>query len=76
MLPEVKKANTVGTMEAIENYLRLRHGVERAPLAYIVKKMMAVHPFAQIRYITPEDEMIVRMMHLPKAENLCLVKRE
>lgn len=38
MIPKVDKADTVGKIDDIEEYLRPCHGVEKAPLNYIAKK--------------------------------------
>ena len=36
VLPKVNKSDMAGMMEAIEEYLRLHHGVVRVPLAYVI----------------------------------------
>ena len=38
MLPQVIKTDMTVMMEAIKEYLRLHHGVVRAPLAYIIRR--------------------------------------
>ena len=59
-----------GTMEAIEEYLRLHHGIVRAPLAYIIRKTITVQTYSDYpTYVTPDDEMIIKMLHLPSDEN-------
>ena len=42
MLPKINKSDMAWMMEAIEEYLRLCHGVVWAPLAYVIWKMIAV----------------------------------
>ena len=43
--------------------------VMRAPLAYIIRKTIIVQIYGDYpKYATPNDEMIVRMLHLPKTK--------
>ena len=42
VLPKINKSDIAGTMEAIKEYLRLHHGVIRAPLAYVIRKTITV----------------------------------
>ena len=39
---KANKADMVGTMKAIEEYLRSCHGAMRAPFAYIIRKTIVV----------------------------------
>ena len=45
MLPKINKSDMVGTMEAIEEYLRSCQGVVWAPLAYIIRKTIKVQTY-------------------------------
>ena len=60
------------TMEAINEYFRLCHGVMRAPLAYLIMKTILVQTYGEYpKYETPDDEMIARMLHqLPDKNKL------
>ena len=52
-------------MEAIKEYLRSHHGVMRVPLAYIIRKTIQFQTFGEYpKYVTPDYEMITRMLHL------------
>ena len=42
ILPKVNKTDMEGRMEAIEEYLKSCHGVARAPVAYIIWKIILV----------------------------------
>ena len=48
MLPKANKVDVAGTMEAIEYYIRSCHVVEKAPLAYIIRKTIVVEAYALI----------------------------
>ena len=48
ILPKVNKAALIGTIEAIEEYLRLHHGAMRAPFAYIIGKTIVVQTYVNI----------------------------
>ena len=66
VLPKINKSDMAGMMAAIEEYLRLHHGVIRAPLAYVIRKTITVQTYGDYpTYATPDDEMITRMLHLP-----------
>ena len=68
MLPKVNKADMAGSMEAFEEYLRSHHGVIRAPLTYIIRKTIIVHTYGGYpMYVTPDNRMIARMLHLTQA---------
>ena len=70
MLPKVKKADMAGMMEAIEEYLQLCYCVMREPLSYVVRKTIIVQTYGDYhKYVTPDDEMISRMLHLPPDRN-------
>ena len=70
MLPKVNKNNMAGTMKSIEEYLRSHHGVIRASLAYIVRKNITVHIYGDYpKYVSLDDEMITRILHLHPNEN-------
>ena len=59
-----------GTMKFIKEYLRLCHIVVRAPLAYIIMKAIIVQTYGDYpKYVTPANEMITRMIHLPPGKN-------
>ena len=63
-------------MEAIEEYIRLCHGVVRAPFAYVIRKTIIVETYGDYpAYATPDNEMIARMLHLlPDKKKLLLEK--
>ena len=66
MLPKINKSDMAGTMEVIKEYLRLHHGVVRAPLAYIIRKTISVQTYGDYpTSATSDNEMIARMLHLP-----------
>ena len=70
MLPKTNKANIEGNMEAIEKYLRSCHSVIRAPLAYVIRKTILVKTYGDYpKYATPDNEMFVRILHLPLDTN-------
>ena len=70
VLTKINKSEMAGMMEAIEEYLRLHHGVVRAPLAYIIRRTMTVQTYGNYpMYATPDVEMIARMLHLPSDKN-------
>ena len=76
MLPKINKSDMAGTMEAIEEYLRLCCGVVRAPLAYVIRKTIAVQTYGDYpMYVTLDDEMISRMLHLPSDKNRCTTSK-
>ena len=77
MLSKVNKADMLGTMEEIEEYLRSCHGVMRAPLTYIIRKIIIVQTYGDyLRYVTHNDEMITRMLHLPLDKNKLLLEHD
>ena len=60
-------------MESIKEYLRLLHGVIKAPLAYFIRKTILVQTNGDYpMYATPDDEMIARMLHVPPDKNKLL----
>ena len=60
----------ISTMEVIKEYLRSSQYVMRAPLAYIIRKTILVQTYGEYpKYVTPDDEMITRMLHLPPDKN-------
>ena len=62
-----------GTMEAIEEYLQLCCGVVWTPLAYIIQKTIAVQTFGDHPiYVTPDNKIITRILHLPLEKNMLL----
>ena len=66
MLTKINKSDIAGIMEAIKEYIRLCQGVVRAPLTYIIRKTIIVQTYGENpMYATPDDEMIIRMLHLP-----------
>ena len=73
ILPKVNKADMVGMIEANEEYIRSCHGMEKAPLAYIIRKTVVVQTYGPYPwYATPHDNMITKMLQLPKKQNrLC-----
>ena len=71
MLQKINKSNMVGMMEAIKEYLRSCQGIVRAPLAYVIRKMLIVQTYGDYPlYATPGDEIIARMLHLPADQNM------
>ena len=70
MLPKINKADIAGMMESIKEYLRLHLDVMRAPLAYIIRKDIAVQTYGNYhKYATSDDEMIARILPLPSDKN-------
>ena len=70
VLPKINKSDMAGMMEAIEEYLRSCQDVERVPLGYIIRKTIIVKTYGDYpKYATPDDEMIIRMLHLPPDKN-------
>ena len=68
--------NATGMIETIKQYLRSCYGVEKTPLAHIVRNMVIVRKMVivqrygnHLQYMTPNDKMIARMLHLPKDSN-------
>ena len=73
MLPKIKKSDMTGMMEGTEDYFRLCHGVMWAPLAYVIRKTIAVQTYSDyLTYATPDGEMITRMLNLPLEKNMLL----
>ena len=66
VLPKVNKADIVGTIEVIEEYLRLCCGVVRVPLAYVIRKtIIIVQNYGDYpKYATPDDKIMARMLNL------------
>ena len=57
-------------MESIEQYLRSCSGIVRAPLAYVIRKNITVLTYGDYHmYVTPENKMIARMLHLSPDKN-------
>ena len=70
MLSKVNKANMAWTLEVIEEYLRSRHGVMRVPLKYVIRKTIIVQTCGDYpKYVTPDEDMVARMFHLPLDKN-------
>ena len=68
MLPKVKKADTAGTMEFIDRYLRL---------AYSIRKTIIVQTYVDYpMYERPDDNIITRMLPLPQDKNKLRMERE
>ena len=42
ILPKVNKANMVGRIKTVKEYLRSYHGAKRAPLAYVIRKNVVI----------------------------------
>ena len=71
MLSKVNKVDMEGTMESIKEYLRSYHGVMRAPLAYIIRKTIIVQIYCDYhKYVSLDNAMIARMLHLPPDKNM------
>ena len=70
VLPKINKSDMAGMVEAIQEYLRLHGDVVRAPLAYVIRKTITVQTYGDYpMYVTPDDEMITRILHLPSDKN-------
>ena len=70
MLPNVNKADMAGIMESIKEYLKSCHGVIRAPLAQVIRKIITVQVYGDYpKYATPDNKTIARMLHLPPDKN-------
>ena len=66
VLPKVNTANMAGTIKVIEEYLRSCCGIIILPLAYVMRKTIIVQTYGDYpKYMTPCDEMINGMLHLP-----------
>ena len=66
VLHKDNKADMAGMMEFIEEYLRSCDGVVRASLAFVIRKAIkGDYP----KYVTLDDEMNARMLHLPPDKN-------
>ena len=64
-LPKVNMADMAGMIEFIEEYLRSCHGVVRVSLAYINRKTKIFQNYGDYpRYVTLDDEMIAKILHL------------
>ena len=73
MLPKINESDMAGMMEAYKEYLRSYQAVMRAPLAYITRKTILVQIYGDYtKNATPDDEMIVVMLHLPPDKNKLL----
>ena len=74
MLPKINKSDMAGTMEAIKEYLRSCFSVVRAPLAYVIRKIMLVQTYGEYpKYKTPDNEITTRMLHLLPDKNKILL---
>ena len=59
-----------GKMKAIKDYLRFHHSAVRVPLACIIIKTIVVQIYGDYpTYVTPDDKMVVRMLHLSSDKN-------
>ena len=57
-------------METTKEYLRSHHGVVRAPLAYVIRKIITVETYGDYpTYEALDNEIITRMLHLPSEKN-------
>ena len=73
----MNKSDMAGTMESIKKYLRSCCGVVRAPLAYVIRKTITVQTMEDYpTYVTPDNGMIARMLHLPPDKNKLLSKKD
>ena len=71
VLPKVNNADMVETLESIEENHRSCCGVIRTSLAYIIWKNILVQIFDDYpKYMTPDDEMIARMLQLLPDKNI------
>ena len=69
VLPKVNKANMVGTIEDIKEYLRSCHGFVRVLLTYIIMKAMLVLTYDDYpKNATPDDKMIANVAPTPRWE--------
>ena len=60
-----------GAMVSIEEYLRSHNCDVRVPFASIIRKAIIVQTYDDyLKYETPDDEMIARMLHLPPDKKL------
>ena len=70
MLPKANKINVAETIESIKEYFRSHYGVIRAPHAYIIRKSITGQVFGDYpKYITHDNDIISRMLHLPLDKN-------
>ena len=57
-------------MKSIEEYLRSCHGFVRVPIAYIIRKTIAVQTYGNYqKYANHDDEVIARMLCIPPDKN-------
>ena len=77
MLPKIKKSYIAEMIEAIEQYFRSCPVVVRAPLAYAIKKTIQVQNYGDYpKYLTCDNEMINKMLHLPPEKNKFLMEQD
>ena len=70
MLPKVNKADMVGTIESIKEYLRSHHSIIRMSLAYIIRKNVTAQTHGYYpKYATSDDKMFPRMLNLLPDKN-------
>ena len=70
MLPKINKFDMAGMIEAIDEYMKLCHGVVRVPLAYIIMKSIIVQTDGEYpKYVTPDNQIITIILHLPPDMN-------
>ena len=73
VLSKINKSDLAGTMESIKEYLSSCLGVIQAPLSFAIRKTIIVQTYGNYpTYTTPDDEMITRMLQLPKEKNKLL----
>ena len=72
ILLKINKLDMAGMMEAIKEYLKSHRGVVH--LASAIWKTITVHTYGDYPlYVTPDDKMITRMLHLPSDKNKFLL---
>ena len=70
VLFKVSSAYMAETMKAIKEFLRSLHHLIGDLLAYITKKFLKVHTYDDYpKYVTSDNEMIARILHLPPVKN-------
>ena len=70
MLPKVKMVDVAGMIESSEEYLRSCHGIIRALLPYVIRKIITVQTYGDYpMHVTPDDKMITRMLHITPDKN-------
>ena len=70
VLLKINKSDMVGNDGVHQRVPQCTCGIIKAPLAYVIRKTITVQTYGDyLRYATPDNEMIARMLHLPSHKN-------